>query len=70
MNKFYKTAGNTDRCDDITLVITDDCNLRCSYYYENNESSNIMPVKMVKKIINSFFDKYEQKYNSVNFDFI
>jgi radical SAM peptide maturase (CXXX-repeat target family) len=56
--------------DNITFVITDDCNLRCKYCYEKNKSPNIMSKEMAKKCIDYFFDEYKNKYDNVVFDFI
>lgn len=67
--KYAKPIEN-QLADNITFVITDDCNLRCKYCYEKNKCPNIMSKEMAKKCIDYFFDTYKNKYENVVFDFI
>ncbi len=41
---------------DITLCLTESCNLNCSYCYENHKSHNVMTFETAKKIIDYEFE--------------
>jgi len=40
-----------DNRDNVTLVITQSCNLSCTYCYEHHKSKAVMPLKLAKKLI-------------------
>lgn len=66
----YMEKASPKMSDNITLVVTDECNLRCRYCYEANKQPNDMTPEMGKKCVDWLFDHYENKYDSVVFDFI
>ncbi len=42
-------ASVASRC--ITFQVTDACNLRCSYCYQTNKGTRVMPVETAKALI-------------------
>lgn len=51
--------SSMDICRDITIQITSECNLRCSYCYEHNKKKEVMSFETVKQIIDSLINMYE-----------
>ncbi len=47
----------------ITFQVTDDCNLCCSYCYQQNKGHHKMPFEVAKKLIDALLDSKE---NSIN----
>lgn len=66
----YKRAVNPPLSDNITFVVTDDCNLRCRYCYEENKFPNDMPIEIAVKAADYFFDNYKNRFDQVVFDFV
>lgn len=54
---------------DITLNITNGCNLKCSYCFEHDKNSKKMSVDMAEKIIDKCYNNYLQHKNENNFPF-
>lgn len=68
--QIYKQRPETPLADNITFIVTDDCNLRCRYCYEENKQSNDMTIETARNAADYFFDTYENKYDRVIFDFV
>ena len=47
-------------CRDITLQVTDDCCLKCSYCYQINKGHRQMSIETVKQIIDLLFQMYDE----------
>lgn len=50
-------------CPTITFQVTEDCNLRCSYCYQQNKTNHIMSLETAKKFIDLVFSN-KNKYLS------
>lgn len=66
-------------CKSVTIVVTEDCSLRCSYCYQHNKNShNVMSRETARKTVDMLFDAYYNgnsylnEYNAqgIIFDFI
>lgn len=51
----------------VTLVLTQNCNLRCTYCYEVFKSSSIMPIELAKQIVDEEMINADE-YDEVCFD--
>ena len=58
------------RC--VTLMITHDCNLHCSYCYEHHKSKKEMPVELAKSIIKKEFEyvRNSTEFKELEIDFM
>jgi uncharacterized protein len=56
--------------DNLTFIVTDDCNLRCRYCYQEDKQPNDMSIETALRTADYFFDQYQNKYSDVVFDFI
>ena len=65
----YKEAKKSPFGAVKTFYITDRCNLRCRYCYEENKSENVMSIEVAKKSLD-FFLKDIKKDDTVIWDFI
>lgn len=70
MNNFFIKPQMQTAADDITFVITDECNLRCKYCYEKDKQSKYMTIETAKKAADYFIDIWQNRYDEVVFDFI
>lgn len=70
MNKIFRESPNPTLSDNITFVITDDCNLRCRYCYETKKEKHDMTLDTGKKAIDYFMFQWQNRYDTVIFDFI
>jgi len=52
----------------VTFIVTQDCNLKCSYCYEHNKTKNSFNVDLVKQIITNEL-AIKDKYSEICFDF-
>lgn len=60
---------NTEKIDrNVTLTITEACNLDCSYCYEDHKSKEVMSFETARAIIDKEFCE-EKKYNEIALDF-
>lgn len=64
----YKTRINPMPSKTRTLYITEDCNLRCRYCYEENKCKNSMSIDVAKKAFDYFLEdakktNIDEKYN-------
>lgn len=59
IQRLFPCEGLT-ACRNITLQITGDCNLRCSYCYEHHKSCEAMSLETGKKIVDRILDLYEE----------
>lgn len=59
---------NSPYCKIFTFQVTEDCNLKCSYCYQINKSSNKMTLETGKKLVDCIFkDNYKiEKYYSLD----
>ncbi len=62
MSNTYKSKDKNVKS--VTLILTEKCNLNCTYCYEHNKSAASMPLEIAKKIIDEEFAKNDE------FDFI
>lgn len=62
MSNTYKSKDKNVKS--VTLIMTEKCNLQCTYCYEQNKSPRSMSVETAKKIIDQEFEKQDE------FDFI
>lgn len=51
---------NGDHCRDITIQVTEDCNLRCSYCYQHHKTKNQMSFQTAKEFIDLILDSDER----------
>lgn len=59
------------RALNITLCVTENCNLRCKYCYETGKNSeNRMTVDTAKKVVDYVLSNYQNDLDSVVWDFI
>lgn len=68
--KYYKIRPEIPFEDNITFVVTDDCNLRCRYCYEENKQPHDMTIETAIHAADYFLERFENKYDSVVFDFV
>lgn len=54
----------------IILIITYDCNLRCSYCYEPKKASHRMPAEKAKEILRNEIDSLDDSYSNVIIQFM
>ena len=66
----YKSQPNVSYSDNFTFVVTDDCNLRCSYCYEEGKAKYYMDKATVDKAVAFLRDKYIPVSKSLWVDFI
>lgn len=59
------TNSPTIKCKTITLQITNDCNLKCSYCYQHNKKHDYMTFEIAKKFIDQLLDN---KYSNYRID--
>lgn len=57
----YKLPMENLLADNITFVVTDDCNLRCRYCYEKNKVINDMTIETALKGVDYFFDIWKNR---------
>ena len=75
LNSVMQQNSNSIRMipfNDITLILTEGCNLRCSYCYENSKeysSHNKMSWPAAKKALDFFFAQVPEKMNRTNITF-
>lgn len=77
MINIYENNNKQDRCKNITFVITEKCNLNCSYCYQINKSKKTMTKKIAKQAVDFILNKelvngyYDTNIsNSIILDFI
>lgn len=76
--EFISMSRNSNHVKDITIQVTDDCNMACSYCYQHNKQHNIMTFDTAKQFIDMLFAADERtnsycdfnKIQGVIFDFI
>lgn len=68
--KYYKMRPENPLADNITFIVTDDCNLRCRYCYERNKQPHDMTIETAIHAADYFLERFENKYDSVVFDFV
>lgn len=68
--QIYKNMSVPVLGDNLTFVVTDDCNLRCRYCYEKNKQPHTMQPQTGIDAVNYFFDVFPKRYDTVVFDFI
>ena len=66
----FKMPPENPLSDNITFVVTDDCNLRCRYCYETHKKANDMTIETALAGVDFFFDKWKHRYDRVIFDFV
>ncbi len=66
----YKAPPEVPYCDNFTFVVTDDCNLRCSYCYEEGKAKHYMDKATVDKAVAFLRDQYTPVSKSLWVDFI
>ncbi len=59
LNELFQNNTENSVCRNITIQITNQCNLRCSYCYEHNKSCGSMNIHTAKKIIDTILDMYD-----------
>lgn len=59
LNELFQNNTGNSVCRNITIQITNQCNLRCSYCYEHNKSCGSMNINTAKKIIDTILDMYD-----------
>lgn len=59
LNELFQNNTGNSVCRNITIQITNQCNLRCSYCYEHNKSCGSMNISTAKKIIDTILDMYD-----------
>lgn len=59
LNELFQNNTGNSICRNITIQITNQCNLRCSYCYEHNKSCGSMNINTAKKIIDTILDMYD-----------
>lgn len=57
--RYYLPFDSLANCRDITLQVTDDCCLNCSYCYQHNKGHNFMTKETAKQIIDFLFKLYD-----------
>ena len=57
MINIYENSNKQDRCKNITFVITEKCNLNCSYCYQINKSKKTMTKKIAKQAVDFILNK-------------
>ena len=63
INELYREETDFDfPCRSITLQVTDDCNLRCTYCYQHNKKSHLMDFETAKTLIDKLFDNKIPEY--------
>lgn len=60
---YAKNDGKFDTCRDITLQITSECNLNCSYCYEHHKEHQVMSLETGKKIVDYLLNMYVKNDN-------
>lgn len=55
----YYSSDKKANCRSVTLQVTDDCCLNCSYCYQINKKHNMMTIGTAKKIIDLLFKMYD-----------
>ncbi len=58
INRFYGFAD--DGAKSISLIVTEDCTLRCTYCYEKHKCKKFMSKEVAKKSIDMLFDEREK----------
>ena len=53
----YTNNNKEDRCRNITFVVTEECNLRCSYCYQANKTFKTMTKETAKQAVDFILDK-------------
>ena len=56
MSNTYKSKDKNVKS--VTLIMTEKCNLQCTYCYEQNKSPRSMSVEIAKKIIELGYEQY------------
>ena len=59
VNELFENDTGISVCRNVTLQITNQCNLRCSYCYEHNKKCGSMDIYTAKKCIDILLDMYE-----------
>jgi uncharacterized protein len=70
MLKYFRRPQQNELADNLTFIVTDDCNLRCRYCYQTDKQPRDMSVETALQTADYFFDIYQNKYDKVVFDFI
>lgn len=52
----------------VQITITENCNLDCSYCYEKNKNTQVMPLEKIQEIFHKSF-KESTKFDEIEFDF-
>lgn len=55
--KKCKSTNNNIRVKNITFIVTEDCNLNCTYCYEKHKTKRKMSKEVAKKAVDFIFDK-------------
>ena len=67
VSRFYESDHERSSIDsamvkNVTFIVTDRCNLRCTYCYEHNKSgNNRMSRETAQRIVDLLFDEYEKE---------
>lgn len=65
----YAMQNSPQLAYNITFVLTEECNLRCRYCYEENKKKNVMTFEVAEKAI-KYLATQKKRFDSVNWDFI
>lgn len=76
MDEYARLYGSIPRT--VTFIVTEACNLRCTYCYQHNKSTRVMPFEVAKKCVDTLFaeDAAHSEYindeeaNGIILDFI
>ena len=61
ISRFYREDGiGLNACRNVTFVVTDSCDLRCTYCYECEKGHSYMSKETAKQCIDMLFDMYEK----------
>lgn len=66
MKNFKKAFDDTFKIKAITLNVTNECNLRCSYCFEKNKCSSYMDTMTAEKILRFTYDRFIETRDNVN----
>lgn len=63
-NLYHEIYGKLPR--NITFIVTESCNLRCSYCYEHNKQERVMSLDVAKKAIDMLFEEDARQTTYIN----
>lgn len=64
-NEYIKLVYNK-KCPTITFEITDNCNLQCSYCYQQHKSNHVMSFEIAQQFLNDLLDNQYKQYLDIN----